>query len=59
MNRASDVAVNDYIATAMPEELKDLKLMIIARERELDQRSKKLQNSRLRMVEESTKSHMS
>lgn len=65
MNRATDAIVKDYVAGATPEELDALKLLIFARERELEQRTheleqrrKKFRSASFHLVKESTKSHI-
>jgi hypothetical protein len=58
MNRASPAAVKDYIVTANPDELQELKAVISHREYELEQRRKKLQKSVSHRVQESTNSNI-
>lgn len=58
MNRASGATVKDYVATATQKELDMLKLLIPAREHELEERKKKMQSSGFCIIKESMKSNM-
>jgi hypothetical protein len=58
MNRASLIAVKHYITTAVPEELDELKRVIVARERELEEGQKKMRSLGFCIIQESTKSNM-